>query len=359
MHRQLVSLIVVMICLTLYKVLASDTNSSLEHSASETPSPANITALDRVAKIEMAGQNQSGIFSESNPGAGKDSVATVKCEIVKTLCVLNDTIIPKVEFHDARIGDVLDFISSTTRLPILLLPVEPPSTSAGYGLDVLEGVKISLSLHDVSAARVLRLAGVQSNHLLRIGPSVIAFSPIQCFDGFRTNQYFIPRSQSGSFEKETLKSKGIGFPPGSGIAYSPSTEILVVRNSEINLELIEGLRDELLLSPGPERRLNLERESEQISQEIVEWKQELTSMIARDVKIQNASMEEVSRELRLKLGCFVGTKLDSKAILTVSMKNSSAWDLLERIANTSKSRVVIGSFFVVFLPVEMGTSHSL
>ncbi|MCA1963439.1 MAG: type II and III secretion system protein [Prosthecobacter sp.] len=195
--------------------------------------------------------------------SGKDSIAEK----------LRDLRIAKIDFTGATLEEVIEYLRVRSR------DIDPEGRGVDFVLnigDAANGRPISLSLVDVPLEEVLRyaadVAGVTYrveefavrmvpltdttdtliSRTYRVPPDFISAAPIDPAAAAPADPFGQPAAAAGPAPlrrlgaKEFLMSRGVLFPEGAGANYNPVTNMLIVRNTVKNLELVESLVDQSL-----------------------------------------------------------------------------------------------------------------
>jgi beta-lactamase regulating signal transducer with metallopeptidase domain len=179
------------------------------------------------------------------PGAGATGVRTTKYNRNK----LNNIIIPKIDFRDAALTEVVDFLRQKSAE---LDTNEPDPAQRGVNivtqLDNIESYKITVSLQNQSLSNVLQAICKSSNLKLRIEPFSVVIVPAVADDHeLYTKEYKVPAAflgpQAGPQQSamDFLIAKGVQFPPGASAAYFPTSSRLIVHNTDLNMELVDAI----------------------------------------------------------------------------------------------------------------------
>ena len=229
---------------------------------------------------------------ERNTFSERQASGTKKDAIMRKL---NDTIIDKFEITDVTLQSAVEHLMRKSRdldrssenldkkgVNIVLqlkpntTPSQPNTDTASPAADqttspvVTPDSKISLSLNNVPLINVIRYLAQVAGLNYRIEPFAIALVPLEentdelMIKKFRVTPTFIPskpvkdsgplagtassvNSKSAPNEKDArqfFESQGVQFPMNSYAKYLPSLNILIVRNTQYSLNLIESLIDE-------------------------------------------------------------------------------------------------------------------
>jgi len=208
---------------------------------------------------------------------------------------LNDTIIDKFEITDVSLQSAVEHLMRKSRdldrgseelnkkgvnIVLQLQPNTPPSQTdtetAAPAADqttspvVTPDSKISLSLNNVPLINVIRYLAQVAGLNYRIEPFAIALVPLEentdelMIKKFRVTPTFIPSkpikdsgplagnapsagskvSPKEADARQFFETQGVPFPKNSYARYMPLLNILIVRNTQYSLDLIESLIDE-------------------------------------------------------------------------------------------------------------------
>jgi general secretion pathway protein D len=254
--------------------------------------PYNIAARRGMEKVEAAraeyfkaarDQNRAAMFNQVNalwespvppttrldsPGANSAGTVAARAKegIERKLRVLR---LPKVEFADASLDEVVEYLRVTTK------NVDPDGKGIDFVMnadEMVRGKTLALSLLDTPVEEVLRyavqLAGAGyrvdnraviitslternttvSTRSFIVPPDFIQTAPVEAApaaaDPFAAAQ---PASANSGLAlkrmsaKEFLESRGVTFGADASATYSPSSSTLIVRNTSDNLALVETL----------------------------------------------------------------------------------------------------------------------
>lgn len=223
---------------------------------------------------------------------------------------LQETMILVADFRDVTVGEALAFLNQKTGVPMVLLsplsPEESPSPKhPEKEAPIIPGLSREQSpapAHPLSEARItLALKNVPAAEVLRYITTL-----------------------SGLTHK---------IEPGA-VLITPLTAGVHATQSE-----------EVPAGDEPTELRNIQK-----------WRQTLEQTMARKVEIQDASIAEVLRELRVKAQCGAEAQVDPSVRLNLSMRNVPMMELLGRIAEQTKTRAVIGAGIVVFVPPMAASS---
>jgi len=221
--------------------------------------------LTRAQIAELSEGARMGLQGASTGQSGKANMAEK----------LRDLRIAKVDFSGATLEEVLEYLRVRAR----------DVDSTGKGIDFVMGLPsdtalkpVSLSLVDVPVEEVLRYATEVAGVTYRVEEFAVRIvsltdtSTTLVSRNFRVPPDFIssaavdpaaqapadPFAAAGAAAstgiqrrmgaKEFLESRGIVFPEGGGANYSPATNMLIVRTTAQNMELVDSLVQQSLNS---------------------------------------------------------------------------------------------------------------
>jgi hypothetical protein len=323
-------------------------------SPSATPLVSGSKAVTSSVVIEM--QNQSG--GDTQPRAKlnlkSEAIAADQRAITATYDKLRKTIIPAVDFHDVTVREALEFLYKETRVPMVGPPGDLTSEKSLQGNAIEPGdARITFSLKNASAVEVLRYITTLAGLVGRIESGVVVIKPLTIGGGAVTKSevFKAPAEIDGMPIKEFFASKGVEFPESawSTFDYNASTGCLKVSNTVENVRRIEIILDRFSSQPkniGTAQELTQELEL----RETLEWRLSMEETMVLNAEIHDASLEEIVKELQLKFIPWVGTQVDSKIRVNLSMQNVPVTELLQRIAELTKTHLVIGLRAFVFVP---------
>lgn len=197
---------------------------------------------------------------------------------------LSGLIFPRLRVESAGLDEVVQYLVGQARL---IDQIEPDESKKGIniivnrnGLDLARLSPITLDLREVPLREVLNYVAEQSGTRWRLQDGLVVFSSKAGADGQIIQKSYsvppgflasAPLGESKSAEgdpfagagttdtsglkntlkvtkvsaKEFLESSGVPFPPGTGADYNRAANQIVVRNTEANLELVQGIVDQL------------------------------------------------------------------------------------------------------------------
>lgn len=304
--------------------------------------------------IEMEDRSGGDTQPRAQLNSKSEAMAADRRAITTTRDKLQKTIIPEVNFRDVTVREALKFLNRETGVPMVDLSGNLPSEKPLQGNSIEPGdARITLSLKNASAVEVLRYVTTLAGLVGRIEPGIVVIKPsiIGCGAVTKSEAFKAPPKIDGMPIKEFFASKGVEFPEAawSTFDYNASTGCLKVANTVENVRRIEIILDKLSSQPkniGTVQELTQELEL----RETLEWRLSLEETMVLNAEIHDAFLEEIVKELQLKFNPWVGTQVDSKIRVNLSMKNVPVTELLQRIAELTKTHLVIGLRAFVFVP---------
>lgn len=189
---------------------------------------------------------------------------------------INSIILPRLEFRDASLRAAVDFLKKKSQeldttetdpsrkgINIFIKmdsePIPQPPVANGNGVPISpEETKITLSLTNIPLGVALDYVSKLAGMKLKIDPYAVIIVPLsESIDVLITREYKVPqevlRRPDGSMPsaRDYLEKSGVVFPPGASANYLPSSEKMVVRNTESNLDVVDQMfapPDETLVS---------------------------------------------------------------------------------------------------------------
>jgi general secretion pathway protein D len=207
---------------------------------------------------------------------------------------LNSIVVPRVDFRDATVRQAINFLQQRSRdldttevdperrgvnivlkLPAASAPA-PAALETESGSDVIPASyspdsRITLNLANVPLYEALRYVATLAGLKVKVDPFAVSIVPLsEPTDTFETREFNVPpgyisgapagqddgqsiggrpletpgggaKLAARQSPMEFLKSQNVEFPPGSSASFNPATGRLVVRNTAVNLDLIEEL----------------------------------------------------------------------------------------------------------------------
>ncbi len=178
---------------------------------------------------------------------------------------LDSITIPRIDFTDSSIVEAIGFLrkraaelDDTESNPALkgvniVLKLPPDSADSAY--------PITLSLQDVPLRAALDYVARTANLKIKVEPHAVVVVPqSENTDVLIAKEYKVPPGfvqsvpgsapepgpdgmavASSSKAKDFLEAQGVTFPPGASANYIPSTSRLIVKNTQLNLDLVDSL----------------------------------------------------------------------------------------------------------------------
>jgi len=258
--------------------------------------------------IEMEDQAAVSSKPQIERSAESETMAADRRAMKTVQRRLQETMIPVADFRDVTVREALVFLNQKTGVPMVLLSLLSPDESQSpehleKGAPIIPGLSMEQSptpAHPLSEARItLVLKNVPAAEVLRY--------------------------------VTTLSGLTHRIEPGAVLVMPLTAGVHTTQSEEVSTG------DE----PAELRSIQ-------------KWRQTLEKTMARKVEIQDASMVEVLRELRVKAQCGAEAQVDPRVQLNFSMTNVPVMELLRRIAEQTKTQAVIGSGIVVFAPPAGG-----
>lgn len=265
------------------KILAVDSNNIAAHlglklvdqqRSHESLSPAHQEQEKMVKEVDAAWELPIDKKRAENPispfrSHDDESIQTISEK-------LQNIKLRSVELSDMRLRDAIEWVQ---RKSIALDQSESDSKKKGINiiLDLdykteqsIADRKINLSLTDVTLEELLVYIAQETHLKIKKDPYAILFiSPKEEKEYFITKEYTVPPNfiekvdapqEATSKEhlpsltetksaKEFLLAQGVTFPPGTTATYLGSSNTLLVKNSQANLDLIESLLKASLTKP--------------------------------------------------------------------------------------------------------------
>lgn len=168
--------------------------------------------------------------------------------------------IPKLELRDATLNEALDYLH---RQSIEFDTRPGPRRGVTFVTRDIDSAfrdaRTSVSLTNISLIEALKYVTSLSNTKYRVEPDSVVIVPMGAATTELTQEEFAapPHLVTGPIVDgrinavELLKSWGATFPEGSSAHYIPSTNRLVVRNTQDNLELVGQMVQPFGVGPAP------------------------------------------------------------------------------------------------------------
>lgn len=187
-------------------------------------------------------------------------------------------VIPKIELKDAAIQDVIDFLIERSRQH------DPEGNGVNIVLRLDFGMTpppITLSLTNVPLLEALKYVTTLANLRYRIDANGVSIVPLsEPTDLLITKQFRVPSifkndRNANLPAKELLENEGVSFPLGASAAFNSTRTLLIVKNTQENLDLVETLTfvieepPEVFLPSSTAGKLPLELELQPQGQPVV------------------------------------------------------------------------------------------
>jgi len=329
-----------------------------------------------------------------------EQLAAERRALVSTYIRLHEMLIPKIEFRDLTIKEILLLLYKKTGIPMVaLLPAVPEAPTLDHSQ-----IKITLSLTNVPLTELLRYVTSLAELKYRVEPGAVLFEPNRLYCGTMvTEEWNVPHAVAGKINKEFLKSRGVSLPTGSTLNYNILEERLIIHSTEKGLDRIYDILVDLSLPPATRQEIEAEKEkyertwraerdrkmgeweAENLPEKMqsswktgvisgpfprynnVQWplqrlgttvlRQELAGVVVHKAEIRDTPVEEVFRELEAKLPCKVAAQVEPGTRVTLSMQNAPVMELLNKIAEQTQTRVVIGAGVILFILPMVNTKQ--
>lgn len=172
---------------------------------------------------------------------------------------LQEIIFPQVQLTNGTVEEAVEFLRIKSRDYDTF---EPDPSKKGVNLVMKPGLapsraSITVDLKNVSMAdaltRITRLAGM----IYKVEAYAVVVQPATGGElytrTFRVRPDFLTAAGGGkkATALEVLKANDIPFPEGASASYVPATSQLIVRNTELNLKIIEALISKLEVAQAP------------------------------------------------------------------------------------------------------------
>lgn len=160
---------------------------------------------------------------------------------------LNKIIFPTITLQNASLEEVIEYLRVKSRE---LDTFTPESEDKGVAIILRQGnlpnnVSLSLDLKDIPLSEAIRYVAELSKMSYKIESFAVIMTPLavdsseQHTQSFRAPpDLFVSASET---PKSILERGGITFPEGSSAFYNPNTTMLVIRNTQPNIDLTEAL----------------------------------------------------------------------------------------------------------------------
>jgi hypothetical protein len=155
-------------------------------------------------------------------------------------------IFPSVQFHNVTTEQAIEFLRLKSKE---LDTSERDPAKKGVNIILKVGTtpstaQISLDLHDVPLLEALRYVTELAGMKYKVEPYAVVIVPISDVGNEQyTRSFKLPPDflkKGGGTAREILQSAGISFPEGSGAEFNTGLSLLVVKNTQPNLDLVEN-----------------------------------------------------------------------------------------------------------------------
>lgn len=272
--------------------------------------------------------------------------------IVETRNRLDRTIIPLADFKDTKLRDILDFLSRKTGVWILAYPPGEPDQPASEDLRSPLDAYVTFRLENAPASEVLRYATTLCGYAdLTFSRNIVATKTI-CAAGYvsQSAEFKAPAQFDGMPIKDYLLSRGVENFSWSKLEHVETMGgVLLATHSGDNLKRIAIILEGLAENP-PKVRNDREIADSLAAWNNLEWRKNLELQTVISAEIRDAPLEKVVGELKRKVLLWVETCADTKARVTLSLKNVPVPRLLQAIAEQTHTRLATGLRFIAFVP---------
>ncbi len=244
---------------------------------------ANHQRAKMLAQVDEKWEEKTAVMAEAMPAAPADPFAAggapgsamlVAPKSVAQMQKMDRIILPRVQFQEATIEEAIEFLRVKSRD---LDTVSPGGGGVNMILrngDAPSSAKISLDLKDVPLSEALRYVTELAQMKYKVESNAVLIVPLsENASQLYTRTFRVPPdflvAGGGDFgavaapadpfaagapatgrktARQILEAQGITFPEGAGVSFTPTTSMLVVRNTQPNLDLVEASVESL--SPG-------------------------------------------------------------------------------------------------------------
>ena len=246
-------------------------------------SAANHQRAKMLAQVDEKWEEKTVVMAEAMPAAPADPFAAggapgsamlVAPKSVAQMQKMDRIILPRVQFQEATIEEAIEFLRVKSR-------DLDTSSPGGGGVNMIlrngdapSSAKISLDLKDVPLSEALRYVTELAQMKYKVESNAVLIVPLsENASQLYTRTFRVPPdflvAGGGDFgavaapadpfaagapatgrktARQILEAQGITFPEGAGVSFTPTTSMLVVRNTQPNLDLVEASVESL--SPG-------------------------------------------------------------------------------------------------------------
>ncbi len=198
---------------------------------------------------QLRGDTPTSQAAGTSPAPIAKRAATNPANLAKMTHKVDTLIIPKVDFKDASVEDVLRFLQAESNT------VDPDHEGITF---VLKQNKhpmfVTITLTNISIRKALDYLTQMTNLKYSIGEYAVYFFPndesselmlVRSYRNLPDGFLGLKPDASGNIEhydvKQAFENRGIKFLVGAVAAYFPKTKPLVVRNTADQLDLIEAM----------------------------------------------------------------------------------------------------------------------
>jgi tetratricopeptide (TPR) repeat protein len=172
---------------------------------------------------------------------------------------MNHTILPSVHLKNATVEEAIEYLRAKSR------ELDQYTDSSGtHGTNIVlrngdapSNATISLDLKDVPFSEALRYVTELAQMKYKVEEHAVLVVPLsenaseQYFRSFRVPPDFLNAGGGGrKTARQILEAAGIVFPEGASASYNPANSMLVVRNNQPNLDLVETYVASVSKSPS-------------------------------------------------------------------------------------------------------------
>jgi len=210
----------------------------------------SVVRLDRPTEVpycgDMLGLGAATTRSE-RPAAPEPSMHALKDK-------LNSIILPEISFREGNVADVVRYLSAESRRldPTgegVHIVLQTGATTTAPSAPSSHMLTVSLSLRNIPIIEAVKYITAAAGLKYRIQSNAIVILPKDAVvtGELLTRSYPVKREMLANAKgdvKEYFRNAGVPFPEGATIAYNEHTDLLLVRNTLENLEVLEGVLTE-------------------------------------------------------------------------------------------------------------------
>jgi len=179
---------------------------------------------------------------------------------------LNNIRFPKIDFRDATLREAVVFLVQKSRQ--VDEEKQGVSIELDAGSETAQTPRITLTLNNVPLIEVIKYVTNLADVKYKIEPNRVRIAPLGSMtEEFVTKQWKVsasvfraaaePNAPAAS-AKDFLMAYGMVFPPGASATYNPSSNTLIVRNTEDQMDLVDRIV-EMETEPAAQRPAENER----------------------------------------------------------------------------------------------------